>query len=160
MSIFKSQLKWILLSIAIFFIDLVSKILATKFLVLGSPSFIVSFFNLTLLHNYGAAFSFLSDAKTIWQVVFLSLIAVGAIIAIIIWLSRLPANKNMHGIALSLILGGAIGNLYNRIIDGYVVDFIDVHIHGYHWPAFNVADSSIFVGAIIIVLLTVFSKNK
>ncbi|HEX7234302.1 MAG TPA: signal peptidase II, partial [Nitrosospira sp.] len=109
-----------------------------------------SFFNLVLTYNAGAAFSFLSDAAG-WQRWFFSSIAGGASIMIIYLLRRHEADK-LFCTALSLILGGAVGNLWDRLTLGHVVDFLDFYIGTYHWPAFNVADSAIFVGAMLLVL--------
>ena len=111
------------------------------------------------MHNYGAAFSFLSNANTTWQVIVLSAIALIVAIVILIWLARLPKNKNLTACALSLILGGALGNVYDRMIHGYVVDFLDFHINNYHWPAFNIADSAICIGAVILILISFKSKK-
>ncbi|MGH8685491.1 MAG: signal peptidase II, partial [Nitrosospira sp.] len=97
-----------------------------------------------------AAFSFLSDAAG-WQRWFFSAIAAGAS-ALIVYLLRKHAADRLFCIALSLILGGALGNLWDRIILGHVVDFLDFHVGGYHWPAFNVADSAIFLGAMLLIL--------
>src|SRR5687768_18363795 len=111
---------------------------------------LTGFFNLVLAYNAGAAFSFLSDAAG-WQRWFFSAIAAGAS-ALIVYLLRKHAADRLFCIALSLILGGALGNLWDRIILGHVVDFLDFHVGGYHWPAFNVADSAISVGAVLLVI--------
>jgi signal peptidase II len=118
---------------------------------------VTSFFNLVLTYNAGAAFSFLSDAAG-WQRWFFSGIAGGASI-LIIYLLRKHAADKLFCIALSLILGGAVGNLWDRITLGHVVDFLDFYIGSYHWPAFNVADSAIFVGAMLLILQS-FLQNE
>ncbi|MBK2125369.1 signal peptidase II [Fangia hongkongensis] len=161
MNLRNSQIRWIILSFCVIAIDLLTKSLASKYLIYATPVEVLPFFNLTLLHNYGAAFSFLSNANTLWQVVLLSSIAIIVALVIFIWLLRLPKQKanNLNAASLALILGGAIGNLYDRMIHGYVVDFLDFHIAHYHWPAFNIADSAICIGAVGIILLS-FGKKK
>ncbi|MCW5601078.1 signal peptidase II [Nitrosomonas sp.] len=136
--------------------------LATKYWVESSLNYgqqipITSFFNLVLTYNAGAAFSFLSDASG-WQRWFLSGIALAASIIIIILLRKHPENK-LFCLALSLVLGGALGNLWDRITLGHVVDFLDFYIGDYHWPAFNIADSAIFIGAILLIV-DGFRTNK
>ncbi len=145
-------LRWLWLSLAIITIDLITKALASAYLPLARPVSILPFFNLTRLHNYGAAFSFLDTSNSVWQVVLFAFIAIGVSIGIIIWLTRLPRGVAWRlPCGLALILGGALGNLYNRIVNGYVVDFLDFHIAQYHWPAFNIADSAITIGAILVI---------
>ena len=111
---------------------------------------VTSFFNLVLAYNAGAAFSFLSDADG-WQRWFFSLVAAGAS-ATIVYLLRKHGQDTLFCVALSLILGGALGNLWDRISLGHVVDFLDFYIGPYHWPAFNVADSAIFLGAMLLIV--------
>lgn len=153
MNLRNSQIRWVWLSAIIITADFFSKWLASSALSYAKSVAILPFFNLTLLHNYGAAFSFLSDPESLWQVVFLALIAMIVSIGIIIWLAKLPKkDNNLMGSGLSLILGGALGNLYNRLTHGYVVDFLDFYIYQYHWPAFNIADSAICIGAAIIII--------
>ena len=136
--------------------------LATKYWVESSLNYgqqipITSFFNLVLTYNAGAAFSFLSDASG-WQRWFLSGIVLTASIIIIILLRKYPENT-LFCLALSLVLGGALGNLWDRITLGHVVDFLDFYIGDYHWPAFNIADSAIFIGAILLIV-DGFRTNK
>jgi len=158
-SLRNNQLRWVLLSIVVIIIDLGSKYFASASLNYAKSVEILPFFNLTLLHNYGAAFSFLSNADTTWQVVLLSGIAIVVAVVILIWLTKLPKNKNLTACALALILGGALGNVYDRMIHDYVVDFLDFHLNNYHWPAFNIADSAICVGAVILIVMSVGAKN-
>lgn len=115
----------------------------------GEQIIITEFFNLVLAYNAGAAFSFLSDAAG-WQRWFLSAIALFVSIFIVYLLYKNTTNR-LFCIALSLILGGALGNLWDRIVLGHVVDFLDFHIGGYHWPAFNLADSAIVCGACLLI---------
>ena len=157
----QKQVRWVWLSLVIIAIDLLTKYYASMYLTYASPVEVFPFFNLTLLYNYGAAFSFLSDADTLWQVILLSAIAIIVSLVIIVWLWRLPIKEknNMTAASLALILGGALGNLYDRMIHGFVVDFLDFHVAGYHWPAFNIADSAICVGAVCLIAMS-FQKSK
>jgi len=109
--------------------------------------------NLTLMQNPGAAFSLLSQAGG-WQRWFFIGLAVTVGIAIIVWLVSLPADKRWMAFALALILGGAMGNLWDRMTLSYVIDFIDVYYQEWHWPAFNIADSAISIGAVMLVIDT------
>lgn len=115
------------------------------------PWVVNSFFNFTLLHNTGAAFSFLSDSGG-WQRWFFSAIAALVSVVLVVWLARLDAAKRCEAAALALVLGGALGNLIDRVQFGYVVDFIVVHYQHYYWPAFNIADSAICVGAVLLLI--------
>ncbi len=118
---------------------------------------ITGFFNLTHVHNYGAAFSFLSDPGG-WQGWFFTAIALIVSVVILRWLSQTTRAQVMLPVAFCLILGGALGNVYDRLAYGYVVDFLDVYYQSYHWPAFNIADSAICLGAIL--LIVDMFKNK
>ncbi len=111
---------------------------------------ILPFFNLTYVHNYGAAFSFLSDESG-WQRWFLSLIAITISGLLIWWLKRLPASNKILCGAYSLVLAGAIGNLYDRMYYGYVIDFLHFYYENWHFPAFNIADSAICIGAALLL---------
>lgn len=144
-------LRWYGLSLLIFVLDQWTKWLASSKLVYGQPLEIFSFFNLTLWHNTGAAFSFLSDAGG-WQRGFFATVSAIVSVVLVVWIYRLPSQQKMLTLALALILGGAVGNLYDRVTFGYVVDFIDLHYSGYHFPAFNIADSAISVGAAVMLL--------
>ncbi|SCZ86038.1 prolipoprotein signal peptidase (signal peptidase II) [Nitrosomonas mobilis] len=130
--------------------DWMSKRWVESILIFGDVIEVTDFFNLVLTYNAGAAFSFLSDASG-WQRWFLSAVALLASILIVYLLYKHASNQRFS-IALSLVLGGAIGNLLDRIMLGHVVDFLDFHIAGYHWPAFNIADSAIFVGAFLLIV--------
>ncbi|GLR73022.1 signal peptidase II [Agaribacter marinus] len=111
---------------------------------------ILPFFNLTYVHNYGAAFSFLYDAGG-WQRYFLSAVALGVSLLILWWLRKSPREQTLLPVSFSFILGGALGNLLDRMLYGYVIDFLDFYYGTYHWPAFNVADSAIFIGAALLI---------
>ena len=112
---------------------------------------VLPFFNLTLAHNPGAAFSFLAGAGG-WQRWFFVILAVVICTVLVIWMKRLAQSAKLEAISLALIIGGAIGNVIDRLIYGYVIDFLDVYAGSYHWPAFNIADSAIFIGAVLLII--------
>ena len=141
---------WVGLALAIALADQGTKQLIGSLLAAGETRAIAGFFNLVLVFNRGAAFSMLSDAPG-WQRELFAGIAVAASALIIVLLARHSADRQFCA-GLALILGGALGNLWDRIALGYVVDFLDFHAWGYHWPAFNVADSAITVGAALLIL--------
>jgi signal peptidase II len=141
------------LATAVFVLDQVTKFWAERGLTLYAPVEITGFFNLTLVYNPGAAFSFLSTAGG-WQRWMFSGIALAAITLILFWLARLPRDARLSILSLGLILGGALGNLVDRLRLGKVVDFLDFHYAGLHWPAFNVADAAITVGAVCLIIAT------
>jgi len=147
----KTTLSWLLFSVVIILLDLWTKQIATESLTLYHPIELTSWLSLTLAHNYGAAFSFLSDAGGWQRWLFTSLAAVVTVI-LVIWLLRLAAKEKLTRAALSLVIGGAAGNLIDRIMNGYVVDFIDVYYRDSHWPAFNLADSAITLGVILLLV--------
>ena len=147
----KQAFAWLLMSALIVVLDLWTKGLATESLSLYRPVELTSWLNMTLAHNYGAAFSFLSDAGG-WQRWLFTGLALVVTLVLIVWLLRLPAREKLTGAALGLIIGGAIGNLVDRILHGYVVDFIDVYYREWHWPAFNLADSAITGGVILLLI--------
>ena len=141
--------RWLGLSAIVIALDQLTKYWVTSRFQLGDSVTITSFFNLVLAYNTGAAFSFLADAGG-WQRIFFTVIAVVAAIVIVVLLRR-PQNHRLFNIALALILGGALGNLIDRVTLGHVVDFIQVHASGYFWPAFNIADSAISIGAALLI---------
>ncbi len=140
----------LILALVVLVLDIVTKRWVESILLHGQQIPLTGFFNLVLTYNAGAAFSFLSDASG-WQRWFFSAIAASAS-GLIIYLLRKHAADKLFCMALSLILGGALGNLWDRITLGHVVDFLDFHVSNYHWPAFNVADSAIFLGAMLLIL--------
>lgn len=151
---------YISLSIAAFILtlDLASKYWVESALEFGQIIPVTGFFNLVLTYNPGAAFSFLSDQSG-WQRWFLSSIAGTAILLIVFFLNKYK-HEQLFCLSLSLVLGGASGNLYDRITLGHVVDFLDFYIGSYHWPAFNIADSAIFVGAVLMIYESFRNKNE
>lgn len=132
-------------------LDQLSKYLASSSLDYALPRPVFSWFNLTLHHNEGAAFSFLSNAGG-WQRWFFAALALGVSAGLVWWMRELRRGQLLLGLGLALVLGGAVGNLVDRIMLGYVVDFISVHYQGWFFPTFNIADSAISVGAAFIVL--------
>ena len=169
------MLKWLWLSAAVILLDQVSKTLASQWLELYQSAEFIPFLQFTLLHNKGAAFSFLSSAGG-WQRWLFSLLALVVSGIIIAWLRRLPAQERLQAVGLALILGGALGNVIDRIVLGYVVDFLDFYypaqqclplfskvmtpVAQCHWPAFNIADSSIFVGVVVLIIDSIRSSLK
>jgi signal peptidase II len=150
---------WFLLSFIIVILDHITKYLASAHLSYAVPVPLLPVLDLTLLHNPGAAFSFLSDAGG-WQRWFFAAIAIGVSVWIAIWLCKLPREKHWLAASLTLILGGAVGNLIDRMVLGYVVDFISVHWGNSYFPAFNLADSAITVGAIMMVVDVLFLDRE
>jgi len=142
---------WLGIAAIVILFDQLSKITITKTFQLGEEKIITSFFNLVLAYNKGAAFSFLSNSGG-WQRYFFTAIALGAAAWIIVLLKK-HGSQRMFSWALSLILGGAIGNVIDRVLYGHVVDFLDFHWSGLgHFPAFNIADSAICIGAALFIL--------
>jgi signal peptidase II len=150
--------KWLGLAAAVLILDQLTKQAITHSLSLHEMVEVTPFFNLVLVYNRGAAFSFLSDAAG-WQRELFIAIALAASIWIA-WLLRKYAAQTMFCVALSLILGGAVGNVIDRLLYGAVVDFLDFHALGYHWPAFNVADSAISCGAVLLIWDALKAKGK
>ncbi len=152
------MLKWLWLAFLSLGLDQASKIAIDKtFQLYESIAILPSFFNLTYVHNTGAAFSFLSEAGG-WQRWFFAALAIIMSVIMTIWLTKLKENETLLAGALSLILGGAICNLIDRLFYGYVIDFLDVYYGTYHWPAFNIADSAITIG--VALMLVDSFKNK
>ena len=145
------MLKWLWLSLLALLLDQWSKLMVDSAMQLYQSIPVLPFFNLTYVHNTGAAFSFLSQAGG-WQRWFFSVLAFVVSVMISIWLARLKKDETLLASALALILGGAIGNLLDRLRYGYVIDFLDVYYQNWHWPAFNIADSAITLGVMLMVL--------
>ena len=140
---------WICAAAAVALADQASKWLIQSVLQPGESRPFTGFFNLVLAYNRGAAFSLFASASG-WQRPAFIIIAIAAI-ALILWLLARHSSDRLFCLALALILGGALGNVWDRAILGHVVDFLDFHAGGYHWPAFNVADSAITVGAALLI---------
>ena len=150
---------WLLVSAVVILLDWQTKQWVSEALELYRPQEVFPWLNITLAHNYGAAFSFLSDAGG-WQRWFFIVLASGVSLFLLVWLLRLPRKEWVTGLGLALVLGGAVGNLVDRIQLGYVVDFVDVHYRGWHYPAFNVADSAITCGVALLLLDALLLSRK
>lgn len=148
-----SKMKWLWLAVLVIVLDLGTKALATAMLAYGDPVPVVPMFNLTLLHNTGAAFSFLAQAAG-WQRWFFVALALVVSCVLVIWLRKLQHHETWTAIAIVLILGGALGNVYDRVVHGYVVDFLHFYWQDWHFPAFNLADTAITVGAAMMIIDT------
>lgn len=152
LNLFKDTgLRFLWLSVIVFVFDQWTKLAILDSIELYQSIQITGFFNLTHVHNYGAAFSFLSDSGG-WQRWFFTAIALGVSVMILWWLKGTDKKQLLLPVAFALILGGALGNVYDRVIYGYVVDFLDVYYKQWHWPAFNIADSAICLGAVLLII--------
>ncbi|MCP5280969.1 MAG: lipoprotein signal peptidase [Rhodoferax sp.] len=144
------MLPWLGLALVLLIVDQFTKILILGSYQLGDSTRVTSFFNLVRVHNEGAAFSFLAGAAG-WQRWFFTAIGIGAAL-FIVWMLRSHAGQRLFAFAMACILGGAIGNVIDRLVHGYVVDFLQFHYAGWYFPSFNVADSAITIGAIALIL--------
>ena len=144
-------LRFLWISVVAFALDQWSKYAVLDSMNLYQSIEVLPFFNLTHVHNYGAAFSFLSSAGG-WQRWFFTAIAIGISAVILWWLKQSPRSQKLLPVAFSFILGGALGNVYDRLVHGYVIDFLDFYVNNWHWPAFNIADSAIFIGAALLIV--------
>ncbi|MEI6353702.1 MAG: signal peptidase II [Methylococcus sp.] len=151
------MLKWLWLSALVLVIDQTTKRVVDTTLRLYESIPLLPSFSLTYLRNQGAAFSFLSGAGG-WQRWFFIGLAVIASVMICFWIRQIPNDRKLEASAWALVLGGALGNLIDRVLYGYVIDFLDVYYGEWHWPAFNVADSAITVGVIFLLLESLRSK--
>ena len=146
-----SNLNWLWLTLLIIILDQLSKSAAIYWLTLNQAQPVLPGFNLTLVHNPGAAFSFLRDAGG-WQRYFFIVLTTVISVVLLVWLIRLPSARALLACALALVIGGAAGNLWDRLQYGYVIDFIDLYYDKWSWPVFNIADSAITVGAALLIL--------
>ena len=144
------MLQWLGLALIILIADQFTKVLIVGFYQLHDSTLVTSLFNVVRWHNSGAAFSFLAGSSG-WQRWFFTVIGLAAA-ALILWLLKSHSGQKLFSFALACILGGAIGNVIDRLLYGYVVDFLDFHWHDWHFPAFNVADSAITIGAACLIL--------
>ncbi|MFW2371877.1 MAG: signal peptidase II [Gammaproteobacteria bacterium] len=142
---------WLWITLLVIILDQISKIAADQFLQYQQPLALMPLFNFTLVYNQGAAFSFLSDAGG-WQRWFFIVLSLVISVVLVFWLLKLKPQQQLQTTSIALILGGAIGNLIDRSIYGHVIDFIDVYYDIHHWPAFNIADSAIFLGALLLII--------
>jgi signal peptidase II len=144
------MLQWLGLAFIVLIADQFTKVLIVGYFHLGDSTSVTSFFNVVRVHNSGAAFSFLAGASG-WQRWFFTVIGMLAA-ALILWMLKSHAGQKLFAFAMACILGGAIGNVIDRILYGYVVDFLDFHWRSWHFPAFNIADSAITIGAACLIL--------
>ncbi|SFD24981.1 signal peptidase II [Collimonas sp. OK412] len=149
---------WLAIAALVLLIDQLTKITIVRLFSYGESQPVTSFFNLVLVYNKGAAFSFLSTESG-WQRYFFTALGIAAALFITFLLKR-HAGQRMFCTALALILGGAIGNVVDRIAYGHVIDFLDIYVRNWHWPAFNIADSAICVGAVLFVIDELRRVNK
>ncbi|HOZ64200.1 MAG TPA: signal peptidase II [Burkholderiaceae bacterium] len=144
------MLRWLALAFIILLADQFTKVLIVGYYQLHDSTYVAPFFNLVRAHNTGAAFSFLAGASG-WQRWFFTCVGLAAA-ALILWMLKSHSGQKLFSFAMACILGGAIGNVVDRLVHGYVVDFLDFHWRGMHFPAFNVADSAITIGAACLIL--------
>ena len=142
---------WLWLSVAVVALDQATKFLVTRFLELYERVEVLPVLDFTLLHNTGAAFSILAGASG-WQRNFFITLGTAVSLVLVVWLWRQPRGERLLPISLALIVGGAVGNVIDRVVHGYVVDFIHAHWGGAYFPAFNIADSAITIGAMLLML--------
>ena len=150
---------WFILAAVVILVDQYTKVAATNNLSYAQPVEVFWWLNITLHHNTGAAFSFLSDAGG-WQRYFFAALASAISVALVVWLVVMPRGQRLLAFSLGLILGGALGNLWDRVALGYVVDFISVHYENHYFPTFNIADSAISVGAACMLLDSFIHRDK
>jgi signal peptidase II len=153
------QLKWLWISLLVVGLDQATKLIAESQLTPHQPVNLFPYFDWYLTYNTGAAFSFLANAGG-WQRWLFTIIAVVISVIIVQWIRKLPSDETMTAVSLSLILGGAIGNLIDRVYLGHVIDYIQVWLGSYPWPAFNIADAAIFVGAFMLILTSFTGVSK
>lgn len=157
---FPGKSAWLGLSLAVIVLDQLSKWFVAGHMQVYQTLYVLPVFNVALLHNTGAAFSMLAGQPG-WQRWFFVVLALGIAGLIVTWLVRMPASSTRWMAAgLALVAGGAVGNVWDRLAQGYVVDFLQFHWHGWFFPAFNVADSAITAGAVMLILDGVFLQRR
>lgn len=154
-----NMLRYLWISVLVVIADQLTKWLANTQLEYHQAVTVLPYFEWFLSYNPGAAFSFLSDAGG-WQRWFFTLLAIVISVVLVLWIKKLSATEKLTAIALCMILGGAIGNLIDRLLYGYVIDFIQVWLGSYPWPAFNIADSAISVGAVVLIATGILNPHQ
>ncbi len=154
-----SGLRWLWLTLLFLVLDQVSKQAVVALMDYRQSIAVMPFFNLTYVHNPGAAFSFLADQGG-WQRWFFTAIAAGVSVLLFFWMAKTAKKDTLIAIAFALILSGALGNLIDRVMYGYVIDFLDFYVGNKHWPAFNIADSAIFVGAALMIVDAIRGESQ
>lgn len=152
-------LRWLWLAVVMLIVDQVTKQIVVALFEYRETVAVMPFFNFTYARNPGAAFSFLADQGG-WQRWFFTIIAGSVSALLVYWLAKTPKKDTMIAIAFALILSGALGNLIDRLMFGYVIDFLDFYVGNKHWPAFNIADSAIFIGAALMILDALKGNKK
>ncbi len=154
--------KWyFLIAVGVVLFDQLSKwAVAHRLALHQSIPIVPAFFSLTHVQNRGAAFGIFDDSPAPWKIALLIVFSLAALVVVSMLLWKNSHQLSLTGVALALVLGGAVGNLWDRVNSGHVVDFLDFYVGTYHWPAFNVADSAIVVGAILLIGEILFSKNQ
>lgn len=155
----RTGLFWLWLSVLVLILDQWTKYLVSGHLEMYVPYKITEFFNLTLMHNTGMAFSLLADQSG-WQRYFLGIVAALITVWLVYWLHSNKRKQKLQNLALVLVIGGALGNLWDRVALGYVVDFIEVHYKSYYWPAFNVADAAISIGFVLLIIDAIKNRHE
>jgi signal peptidase II len=155
----QTGLRYLWLAGLVLVLDQLTKVLAVSYLTFGESLAVMPHFNLTLVYNYGAAFSFLADMGG-WQRWFFVILAVGISLGLVFWLSKLKAKPTFEVIGLQLILAGAIGNLIDRVLFGRVTDFFDFYYGNWHYATFNIADVGITLGAAMLIIYEFFLRPK
>ncbi len=151
---------WLWLAVMVMVLDQLTKYLANSSLIFHVPQKVFSFINLTLAYNRGAAFSFLDSASG-WQNGFFIILATIVSLFLLCWLYQLATSKVLDAVGICLILGGAWANVIDRAWHGYVIDFLDFHIGDYHWPIFNLADTAICIGSLLMIISAcLHNRNK
>jgi signal peptidase II len=155
----QTGLRYLWLAGLVLVLDQLTKFLAVSYLTFGEPLAVMPHFNLTLVYNYGAAFSFLADMGG-WQRWFFVLLAVGISVGLMFWLSKLKSKLTFEVIGLQLILAGAVGNLIDRVLFGRVTDFLDFYYGSWHYATFNIADVGITLGAAMLIIYEFFLRPR
>ncbi|MBS9437537.1 lipoprotein signal peptidase [Photorhabdus noenieputensis] len=152
-------LRWLWLVVVVLILDLGSKQLVLQHFHLYESVPLIPYFNLTYAQNFGAAFSFLAE-KDGWQRWFFAFIAVAISVVLMVMMYRASAKKKLNNIAYALIIGGALGNLFDRLVHGFVIDFIDFYVGDWHFPTFNIADMAICIGAGLVIIDSFLSPDE
>jgi signal peptidase II len=159
LNIFQTGLRWLWVAVIIFIMDRLTKHLVQKYLIAYIAQPVTSFFNLTLIYNTGASFGFLNNASG-WQGWVFGVIALIVSMVILFWLACHPYQQVLKNIALCLIIGGALGNFWDRITYGHVIDFLQFHLGQWYFATFNLADSAICVGAFLLICEAIIQSKK
>ncbi len=155
----KSGLWWLPISLIIVLLDQWTKIIATESLEIYEAVVVNNYLNWTLMHNEGMAFSFLADQSG-WQRWGISIVAIAIVMWLLVWLKKSEFKAGFLNLGLTFVIGGAVGNIYDRLSLGYVIDFIEAHYDDFFWPAFNIADTAISIGAFFLILDLIWGKNE